>query len=92
MCVCVVEKWRTEIFSWADGSFSNLFIAFNGKSSVKKGWGQKEREREGKEETKPEDGKHTYTQWKTRQTTWMIEEKVKSMMPTWILKTTILIL
>jgi hypothetical protein len=38
-----------------------LFIAFNGKSSVKKEERGRERERE-KEETKPEDGKHTYTQ------------------------------
>jgi len=67
VCVCVMEKWRTGIFSWADGSFSNLFIAFNGKSSV--GKRQDERDREEKEETKPKNGKHTYTQWKTRQTT-----------------------
>ncbi len=46
------------MFSVADDSFSNLFIAFNGKSSVKKS----DKKREKRKGTKPEDRKHIYTQ------------------------------
>ncbi len=56
--MCAEGKWGTKMFSVADDSFSNLFIAFNGKSSVKKKW-QKKRKEKG---TKPEDRKHIYTQ------------------------------
>jgi hypothetical protein len=83
--VCVVEKWRTKMFSWADGSFSNLFIAFNGKSSVEKGW--RKRERRKKEGTKPQDGKHTHAMKDTTNDMVNVSRKVKSMMPTWKLKT-----
>ena len=63
----VIENCETEIFSWADGSFGNLFIAFfNGKSSLEekipeKRWGVRGKKGdEEKEETKPEDRKHTH--------------------------------
>lgn len=65
----VIESCETEIFSWADGSFGNLFIAF---LTVSHQWRKKspgkmteggeregEKKRKKKEETKLEDGKHT---------------------------------
>jgi hypothetical protein len=54
-CMCVTGKWRTKMFSMADGSLSNLFTTYKGKATGE----QRSRE---KEETKPEDGKHAYTQ------------------------------
>ena len=33
-CMCVTGKWRTKMFSMADGSLSNLFTTHKGKASV----------------------------------------------------------